>query len=304
MPSCKRRLSFLFALFALIGAAACAPSSNDTPPQVVTTPLPTAFVIQEDTLPKNDAGVPLVARVNEIDITLPDFQRMLQRYQAHPYGDTAGMPKAVLSTMIQQELIDQAAARNNIEVSTDTVNDELQGLIEDAGGQAAWQQWLDANNYTEDELRGTLHETLLTSQMRDRITGDLSGVVPQVHARHILVATQEEANDLMVRLRNGEDFATLASQNSLDTTTSINGGDLGWFMQEELLEPELAQIAFQLDAGQIGGPIQTSLGYDIIQTLERENREIDPEKRARLAQNRFENWLNTLVATAKIEQYL
>lgn len=304
MPSFKRRLSFLITLLALIGAAACAPSSNDTPPQVVTTPNPTPFVIQEDALPKNDAGVPLVARVNEIDITLPEYQRMLSRYQAHPYSDPAGMPKAVLSTMIQQELIDQAAERNNIEVSSDTVENELKGLIDDAGGEAAWQQWLDSNNYTEDELRGTLRETLLTSQMRDRITGDLSGVVPQVHARHILVATQDEANALMVRLRNGEDFAALASENSLDTTTRVNGGDLGWFMQEELLEPELAQIAFQLDPGQIGGPIQTSLGYDIIQTLERDNREIDPDKRARLAQNRFENWLNTLVATAKIEQYL
>ncbi|MCC6802185.1 MAG: peptidylprolyl isomerase [Anaerolineae bacterium] len=299
----KRRLSFLAALLAVLGAAACAPASTETPP-LPTTPLPTAFTIQEETLPKNDAGVALVARVNEVDITLPEFERMLQRYQAHPYGDPAGMPKAVLSTMIQQELINQAATRNNIVIAPEDVEQELQELIADSGGQTAWEQWLEENDYTEDELRQTLRETLLTSQMRDRITGDLSGEVLQVHARHILVTTQEQANELMVRLRNGEDFATLAAQNSLDTTTSINGGDLGWFTQEELLEPSLSQLAFELDPGQIGGPVQTSLGYDIIQTLERENRAIDPGKRALLAQNRFENWLNTLVATAQIEQYL
>ena len=140
--------------------------------------------------------------------------------------------------------------------------------------------------------------------MRDRITGDLSGKVPQVHARHILVNTQDQANQLLVRLRNGEDFATLAAQYSLDTSTKVNGGDLGWFTQEELLEPALAQVAFQLQPGQIAGPVQTSMGCDVIQTLEKADRLIDPDKRAQLAQNRFQNWLNTLTATAKIEQYL
>lgn len=302
MSSFKRCLSLPVVLLALIGAAACAPSTNNTTPTQI--PVPTAFVIQEESLPKNDAGVPLVARVNDSEITLPDFQRMLQRYQAQPFGDPGGLPKIVLTTMIQQALIDEAAASNNIQIAPEAIDQELQGLVADAGGQEAWQRWLEDNDYTEDELRNTLRETLLTSEMRDRITGDLSGEVPQVHARHILVATKDEADQLMVRLRNGEDFATLASQSSLDTTTNVNGGDLGWFMQEELLEPELARVAFELEPGQIAGPIQTPLGFDIIQTLESGNRPVDPEKRAQLAQNRFENWLNTLVVSAKIEQYL
>jgi parvulin-like peptidyl-prolyl isomerase len=289
-------------LLALIGAAACAPSNNNTTP--TQNPAPTAFVIQEESLPKNEAGVPLVARVNDSEITLPDFQRMLQRYQAQPFGDPGGLPKIVLTTMIQQSLINAAAETNEIVIAPEDVEQELQALITDAGGQDAWERWLADNNYTEDELRETLRETLLTSRMRDRITGDLSGNMSQVHARHILVSTQEAANALMVRLRNGEDFAVLAAQNSLDTTTAVNGGDLGWFVQEELLDPALAQVAFELEPGQVAGPIQTSLGYDIIQTLEREDRPVDPDKRARLAQNRFENWLNTLTATATIEQYL
>jgi foldase protein PrsA len=287
-------------LLAILVAAACAPS-NSVPP---TTPLPTPFVIQAENLPKNDAGVPLVARVNETEITLPDFQRMLQRYQAQPFGEPGALPKIVLTTMIQQTLINEAAASNDIQIPQEDVDQELQGLIADAGGQDAWERWLNDNNYTEEELRDTLHETLLTSRMRDRIIGDLSGTMPQAHARHILVSTQEAANALMVRLRNGEDFAVLAAQNSIDTTTAVNGGDLGWFVQEELLDPALAQVAFELAPGEVAGPIQTSLGYDIIQTLEREDRPIDPDKRARLAQNRFENWLTTLTASATIEQYL
>ncbi len=257
-----------------------------------------------DRLPKDDAGIPLVARVNDTEITLPDYEQMLARFQQQPFVDPGALPKTVLQTMIQQILIDQAAANNNVTVSDQDVDKEVQSLIDDAGGQDAWQRWLQANGYTEAELRSTLHETLLTSRMRDRVTGDLTGNVSQVHARHILVSTADQANQLLVRLRNGEDFASLAAQYSLDTSTSVNGGDLGWFAQEELLEPALAQVAFQLQPGQIAGPVQTSVGYDIIETLEKADRPVDPDKRAQLAQNRFENWLNTLTATAKIEQYL
>ncbi len=301
MSYCKRGSCLLILLFVL-WAAACTPNTSSNP--ATAAPEPTAFTIQEDKLPKNASGVLLVARVNDAEITLPAFQRMMERYEAQPFGDPNNLPKVVLTTMIQQELIDEAATRNGIEVTPEDVDQELQGLITDAGGQEQWKLWLQDNNYTEDELRATLRETLLTSRMRDRITGDLSASVPQVHARHILVSTQDQADALLVRLRNGEDFAALAEQNSLDTTTSVNGGDLGWFTQEELLEPTLAQVAFQLQPGQVAGPIQTSLGYDIIQTLERDNRVVDPEKRAQLAQTRFENWLNTLTATAKIEEYL
>ncbi len=246
----------------------------------------------------------MVARVNNIEITLPDYQRLLHRYQQQPVDNAGQLPKTVLQIMIQQSLIDQAAASANIVVTDAEVNTELQNLIAGAGGADQWQQWLKNNDYTEDELRHNLHETLLTNRMRDHLTSDLNGPVAQVHARHILVATQQEANDLLVRLRNGEDFAQLAQQYSLDKLTGVNGGDLGWFMQEELLEPELAKVAFQLKPGQIAGPVQTSLGYHIIQTLERADRPIEPDKRVEIAQNRFENWLNTLAGSAKIEQFL
>lgn len=298
--SYEKRIFRLGALLLLVlGAAACSPGGTGSSAQPAGQPTP---AIQVDALPKNEAGVPLVARVNNIEITLPQYERMATRYQQSMVG--ASTPSAIVQTMIQQTLIEQAATQNGIVVSEEEVNQELQGLVESSGGADAWQTWLTQNNYTEEELRATLRETLLTTRMRDRVTGDLALPVRQVHARHILVKTQDEANQLLVRLRNGEDFAALAAQYSLDTSTSVNGGDLGWFTSEELLEPTLSQVAFQLQAGQIAGPIQSSLGYHIIQALESEERVIDPEKRAQLAQNRFESWLNTLTGTATIESYL
>lgn len=295
----RHRFCLLMLLLALVSAAACSPGSANSGAAATSAPA----AIQTDSLPKNDAGVAVVARVNDVDITLPQYQRMVESSQLS-VGNGANAPNLILQTLIQQSLIEQSAAQYNIVVTPEEVTQELQDLIESAGGADAWQSWLTQNNYTEDVLRANLRDSLLTSRLRDRITGDLSSPVPQIHARHILVTTQEQANDLLVRLRNGEDFAALAQQYSLDTSTSVNGGDLGWFTNEELLEPTLTQVAFQLQAGQIAGPIQTSLGYHIIQTIESATREIEPEKRAQLGQSRFESWLNTLTATAKIEQYL
>jgi parvulin-like peptidyl-prolyl isomerase len=288
----------VLASLALVGAAACSPTNASSPQQQNIPP-----AIQVDALPKNDAGVPLIARVNNVDLTYAQYQRMAQRFQ-QPEVIAGNAPNPVLQTMIQQTLIEQAAAQYEIVVTPEEVSQELQGLIDSAGGADVWQQWLTSNNYTEEELRATLRETLLTSRMRDRITGDLSSPVPQAHARHILVSTQEQATALLARLQNGEDFGALADEASLDSSTRGSGGDLGWFTTEELLEPTPSEIAFQLQPGQIAGPIQTSMGYHIIQTIETAEREIEPEKRAQLAQSRFENWLSTLTATATIEEYL
>lgn len=294
----KRAICLLPLVF---GAIACTPRADNAP---TSTPVPTPLVIQPAALPTDAAGVPVVARVNDVEITLPDFERMMARYKKEPFVDPDGIPRIVLTTMIQQVLINQAAQQNSVTVSADEVDQEVQGLITYAGGQEAWQRWLQDNGYTEDELRATLYDTLVTNRMRDRVTGDLSGAVPQAHARHILVATQEEAQQLLVRIQNGEDFAALAARYSLDVSTSGTGGDLGWFTQEELLEPELSKVAFALQPGQIAGPVQSSLGFHILQTIELANREVEPEKRAQLAQNRFESWLNSLTAAATIEEYL
>ncbi len=237
-------------------------------------------------------------------ITLTEYQHNVARYQQEPLANPNAIPKMVLDTLVQQLLIDQAAAANNVVVTPEEVDQEMQGLIDSAGGASKWQQWLTDNLYTEAELRSVLHNTLLTNRVRDHVTSDLNGNVAQVHARHILVATQDQADQLLARLRDGEDFAALAATYSLDTSTSTSGGDLGWFTQEELLEPALAQVAFQLEPGQIAGPVQSSLGWHIIQTLERGVRPIDPSKLADLARTRFEKWLETLTMSAKIETYL
>ncbi len=83
----------------------------------------------------------------------------------------------------------------------------------------------------------------------------------EIHARHILVATKEEAEAALKRIKAGEDFAKVAKELSKDP--GAEGGDLGWFTKERMV-PEFAEAAFKLEAGQVSDPVKTQFGWHII----------------------------------------
>jgi len=255
-------------------------------------------------LPTNPVGQELVAMVNGQGITISQFERELARFQQQVNAaDPAAARATVLNLLIEQLLITQDAERQQIAVDDAEVDQEIVSLQSLAGDGTGWQAWLDENLYTEDEFRDTVRIGLLTVKMRDLITAGLNADVLQVHARHILVDTEQEANAILDRLRNGEDFVALASL-SKDITTRDQGGDLGWFTQDELIDPVLATVAFSLEPMQIAGPIRTTLGYHVIQTLERATLSLSDDRRAQLAQKQFETWLSSLTASAQIERYI
>jgi peptidyl-prolyl cis-trans isomerase C len=84
----------------------------------------------------------------------------------------------------------------------------------------------------------------------------------EVHARHILVPTEDEAKAIEAELKKGADFAALAKEKSKDPGAA-DGGDLGYFTKDQMV-PEFAEAAFKLDKGQISDPIHTQFGWHII----------------------------------------
>ncbi|MGC1110382.1 MAG: peptidylprolyl isomerase [Methylovirgula sp.] len=83
----------------------------------------------------------------------------------------------------------------------------------------------------------------------------------EIHARHILVATQAEAEAALKRIKAGEDFAKVAKEVSKDAADQ--GGDLGWFTKDRMV-PEFADAAFKLNEGEVSEPIKTQFGWHII----------------------------------------
>ncbi len=88
----------------------------------------------------------------------------------------------------------------------------------------------------------------------------------ELHARHILVATEADAQAVEKRLKSGEDFAKVAKEVSKDP--SAEGGELPWFTKEQMV-PAFSEAAFKLQKGQISDPVKTQFGWHVIQLEDR-----------------------------------
>jgi len=84
----------------------------------------------------------------------------------------------------------------------------------------------------------------------------------QARASHILVKTEDQANQIMKRLTDGEEFAAVAKRFS-SCPSGKNGGDLGWF-GKGMMVPEFEKIAFEEEVGKVVGPVKTQFGYHVI----------------------------------------
>lgn len=273
------------------------PAATDAPPATLApTPEPTAA---------------LAAIINGQGLTLVAFENELRRESARLAevgvvpADQAVFERSVLNTMIDQILIEQAALLQGLEITPEELEAEIAFDIDLAGGQDGWMAWLSQNDLTPEEYRVSIRSALLTAKIRDQVIAAVPASVEQVHARHILVSTQEEAQQVYDQLLAGTDFGDLAFQHSRDVSTRELGGDLGWFAREQLTEPTVADIAFALEVGQTSEPVASRLGYHIIQTLERvPDRPLDDLARATLFEMTFERWRQSLWDQATIERFV
>ncbi|MGH9175574.1 MAG: peptidylprolyl isomerase, partial [Vicinamibacterales bacterium] len=95
--------------------------------------------------------------------------------------------------------------------------------------------------------------TLARQKIQQILTEQVPARAEQVHAAHILVATQDAANEVIARLNNGEEFATIATEVSTDTSTAGTGGDLGWFPRGVMVDP-FEEAAYRLEPGATSAP--------------------------------------------------
>jgi peptidyl-prolyl cis-trans isomerase C len=108
--------------------------------------------------------------------------------------------------------------------------------------------------------------------------------VPEVHARHILVPTEEEAKTALARVKKGEDFAKVATELSKDPGSE--GGDLGWFTKDKMV-PEFADAAFKMEPGQISDPVKSQFGWHIIKVEEKRMKSFPPFEQVKDQAARF-----------------
>lgn len=283
-------IAFLLLLTACSGQGQASPEALIAPTSVPATPDP--------------ANVGLVARVNGVGISETDYNRALERRISGGALRDRALEQQVLTELIEQELVRQGAPALGITVTEAELEAEITLQRESLGTEEAWQQSLALNNYTEEEWYAAQEDALLAMEVRNILIEPYLGDVEQINARHIVVRTLAEAEAVLDRLSNGEGFATLAAEVSIDVTTKDIGGNLGWFARNELLYPNLEEVAFGLDNGQIAGPVATSIGYHIIQTMDRQTRPIEMERLQTVSMNVLNAWMDEQYRKSMIEYYI
>lgn len=245
-----------------------------------------------------------VASVNGVDISRDEYDRALERRSTANVADEETLKHLVLEELIEQELIIQGAPTLGINIADADVQAEIDAQIDIAGSKEAWEGLLAQNSYSENEWRDAQYDALVTTAVRNQLLEPYFGEVEQVHARHIVVGTRDDALAVLERLQNGEDFVTLTREVSIYESVRDTDGNLGWFARNELFQPNLETHAFNLEPQQMGGPIATNLGYHIIQILEKDFRPVEPERLPTLSENIFNAWLEQLRQNASIERYI
>lgn len=151
-----------------------------------------------------------------------------------------------------------------------------------------------------DFRRLVLKPSFARQQVSNKLEAEVATRQTQIHAEHILVATQEAANAIVNTALKTKSFEEVAKAQSADSTTAPNGGDLGW-IPKGIMSAQFDKVAFALKVGEVSQPFQTPFGWDIVKVIDRQdNRPVTAEMLTKLRSNKLNDWTNQERAKQKI----
>jgi foldase protein PrsA len=211
--------------------------------------------------------VEVVAKINDVEITKDEFYSYLLQQNG----------PEVLEALILEKMIMMEMEANDIEVSDEALQEELNEMKNSYGGEEAFQEAIQYYGFTEASVMNNIklnlgiealmepyiditEDEVLQYFIQNKEEFDTS---EQVNASHILVDTEEEARDIKQQLDDGGDFAELAAEYSKDASNAQQGGALGFFGKGRMVAP-FEEAAFSMEPGEISDPVQTDFGFHII----------------------------------------
>jgi peptidyl-prolyl cis-trans isomerase C len=226
------------------------------------------------------------ARIDGVPITEGDLDVAAQAYgqELGQLPMEARLPQ-LLNVMIDLRLLAKAAEGAGVDKQDEVIR------------QIAFDRSRALRN---EYLRGKAEKEVTEETMRARFDKELAEFVPgdELHLRHILVKTEEEAKAVIVDIEKGGDFAAIAKEKSLDPGSGSKGGDLG-FVPKGLTFPEFEKAAFALEVGAMTEePVETEVGWHVIR-LEEKRKEEPPLFNAE--QVRIRNELIRELVTGEVE---
>ncbi|MFN3200355.1 MAG: peptidylprolyl isomerase [Bradymonadia bacterium] len=287
-------------------------------------------VVNDDIITLSELEEAMVPILRQVD-SIPDpLTRAQQREKQMRRG---------LNDMVGMKLVMQEADKRRINIT----EGEVSGHIEQVKRQQGWsdeqmQLYLTGQGINTADFRSQVREQLLQRKVIMRVIGDRIRVSEgdlqefyksqmtqaqtefELEAAHILLklpegatavesaAAKQKAEEILARIRAGESFEDLARQYSQGPSAQ-NGGYLGTFRRGSL-DPAFEAIAFNLEVGGVGGPVQTKFGFHVIKALKRNQLPVPPfeevrsQLRMKLTEKRRVEELKRWVEELKAKSYV
>jgi len=203
--------------------------------------------------------------------------------------------KAFIDRLALQVIVSQAAVKEGLDKAPE-VSDRIELMKQSILVDAFVKNYFKNNPVSDDALNAAY------AKMKAEATGK------EYKARHILVATEAEAKDIIAKLnKNPKAFAALAKEKSMDSASKGDGGELGWFDPRGMV-PEFGAAVAKLEKGKFTQePVKTQFGYHVI--LLEDSRplpvppleKIKPELTQQLQEQNLKKIFDEMKAKAKIE---
>src|SRR3954468_17974932 len=237
---------------------------------------------------------PVLAKVNGAEIRASDVA--LAEEELGPslaQMDPATKKENVLSFLIDMKIVSKEAEDKKI-----ADRDDFKTRLAFARNRLLMDNLLavEGKAATTDENMKKVYE-----EAAKQISGE-----QEVHARHILVESEDQAKKIADELKKGADFAELAKKESKDPGAS-DGGDLGFFTKDQMV-PEFSTAAFALEPGKISDPIKTQFGWHVIKVEEKRTRkapdyeQVKPQIETYVVRKAQADYVARLRTAAKVER--
>ena len=196
-----------------------------------------------------------------------------------------------------EAVVDEGTATATLEPTATATEYTYQGF---EGERDAVIEGMADINFTRADLDILFRYSVLREKVYEQITADVKSEQEQVWARHILVADEATAKEVLQKLNDGADWAALAEEYSTDESNKYAGGDLGWFSHGQMVA-SFEEAAFSLKIGEISEPVQSDYGYHIIQVLGHEVRPLTQSALQTSKDQVFSKWLDELTAKDSVK---
>lgn len=201
----------------------------------------------------------------------------------------------VLRGIVSERLIYQEAVKEGFDKS-----EEVQKRLESLKKQLILQ------SYMQSKTKKLITDAQLKAAYAKR-TAALKNE-EELRARHVLVASEEDAKSIAKELKKGGDFEKIAKEKSTDKGSAVQGGDLGYFTKDKMV-PEFAEAAFKLKKGEISDPVKSGFGWHVIKVEDRRAVKVPSfddlreELQAEVSNQAVQDFVETLLKKADIKYY-